>query len=30
VTTTKGMIFDQQHIWIGDGGNQRLAVILLP
>ncbi len=30
VTTTKGLIFDQQHLWIGDGGNQRLAVIPLP
>jgi hypothetical protein len=30
VTTTKGLIFDQQYIWIGDGGNHRLAVILLP
>lgn len=27
VTTTKGLIFDQQYIWIGDGGNHRLAVI---
>jgi hypothetical protein len=30
VTTTKGLIFDQQYIWIGDGGNHRLAVIPLP
>ena len=30
VTTTKGLIFDQQHLWIGDGGNKRLAVIPLP
>ncbi len=30
VTTTKGLIFDQQHLWIGDGENQRLAVIPLP
>jgi hypothetical protein len=30
VTTTKGLIFDQQYLWIGDGGNQRLAVIPLP
>jgi hypothetical protein len=30
VTTTKGLIFDQQYIWIGDGGNHRLAVISLP
>lgn len=30
VTTTKGLIFDQQYIWIGDGGNRRLAVIPLP
>ena len=28
--TTKGLIFDQQYIWIGDGGNHRLAVIPLP
>jgi hypothetical protein len=30
VTTTKGLIFDQQYIWIGDGGNHRLAVVALP
>ena len=30
VTTTKGLIFGQQHIFIGDGGNQRLAVIPIP
>ena len=30
VTTTKGLIFDQQYLWIGDGGNHRLAVIPLP
>ena len=30
VTTTKGLIFDQQYLWIGDGGNRRLAVIPLP
>ena len=30
VTTTKGLIFDQQHLWIGDGGNQRLVMIPLP
>ncbi len=30
VTTTKGLIFDQQYIWIGDGGNHRLVVIPLP
>jgi len=30
VTTTKGLIFDQQYIWIGDGGNHRLAVIPFP
>ncbi|MDP1769443.1 MAG: hypothetical protein Q8L74_11650 [Nitrospirota bacterium] len=30
VTTTKGLIFDQLHLWIGDGGNRRLAVIPLP
>jgi hypothetical protein len=30
VTTTKGLIFDQQYIWIGDGGNHRLAVIPIP
>jgi len=30
VTTTKGLIFDQQYLWIGDGGNNRLAVIPLP
>ena len=30
VTTTKGLIFDQSHLWIGDGGNHRLAVIPLP
>jgi hypothetical protein len=29
VTTTKGLIFDQQYLWIGDGGNHRLAVIPL-
>ena len=30
VTTTKGLIFGQQHMFIGDGGNQRLAVIPIP
>ena len=30
VTTTKGLILDQQYLWIGDGGNHRLAVIPLP
>ena len=30
VTTTKGLLFDQQYLWIGDGGNHRLAVIPLP
>lgn len=30
VTTTKGLIFDQQYIWVGDGGNHRLAVIPFP
>jgi hypothetical protein len=30
VTTTKGLIFDQQYIWIGDGGNHRLVVIAIP
>jgi hypothetical protein len=30
VTTTKGLIFAQQHMFIGDGGNQRLAVIPIP
>lgn len=30
VATTKGLIFDQQYIWVGDGGNHRLAVIPLP
>jgi hypothetical protein len=30
VTTTKGLIFGQQHIFIGDGGNRRLAVIPIP
>ncbi|MEP6935246.1 MAG: hypothetical protein ABI988_15135 [Nitrospirota bacterium] len=30
VTTTKGLIFGQQHIIIGDGGNQRLVVIPIP
>ncbi|MEO7861958.1 MAG: hypothetical protein ABIU05_16290 [Nitrospirales bacterium] len=30
VTTTKGLIFHQQYLWIGHGGNHRLAVIPLP
>jgi hypothetical protein len=30
VTTTKGLLFDPQYLWIGDGGNRRLAVIPLP
>ena len=30
VTTTKGLIFDQQYIWIGDGGNHRLVVMAVP
>ena len=30
VMTTKGWLFDQQYLWIGDGGNRRLAVIPLP
>ncbi len=30
VTTTKGLIFDQQYLWIGDGGNRRLALNPIP
>lgn len=30
VAYTKGLIFDHQYLWIGDGRNNRLAVIALP
>lgn len=30
VRMTKGIIFDQQHMWIGDSHNHRIAVVPLP
>lgn len=30
VRSTKGLIFDQAHLWIGDGQNNRVAVIATP
>lgn len=30
VAYTKGLIYDHQYLWIGDGRNNRLAVIALP